>query len=178
MILNELLTELIDCWQRRSTEILRLESAFLITKKYCEQIRNACWASDFSSDDEEIYFFRHIQPQFCGRLMYYSILYEALISAPAEKDLEADYWQKESQRLHRFTQKNQGFIDYLDSGAADRDAAYFLRSRYLQPSFMHGKIFQCGPDDITLQASVSCSLFAERNYHVYVQSRLNCFLVS
>src|SRR5690242_6910072 len=102
-LLDLLLCELITCWQRPQPEKLLVESAFLITQKHCNDLKQVCWQHKFDSIGEEIYFFKTIHPQFAGRLMYYSIVYESLISCPTCNESSKAFWLKELDRYDRFT---------------------------------------------------------------------------
>src|SRR5688572_7292810 len=108
-LMNRMLMELLDCWQRKTPEVLIAGAAYMITMKYWKEVKNICWQHPFETREEEIYFFKHIKSQFTGRLAYYNILYEALASAPLEDHAQKPYWQKELKRYGTFLERNSAF---------------------------------------------------------------------
>ena len=169
--LVELLIELIYCWQSKATEQLRLEAAIMVTRKHCGNLRDSLLTQPFVKDEEEISFFKFIQPQFTGRLCFYTIMYEAIVSAPSDPAEAHEFWQYEQKRYSRFLEKNHLYIEYLESGATIDDHKYFLRRTNRQPQQFHSKLYGIHPDYFTTLDHLSSALFAEKLYYSYVVTR-------
>lgn len=168
-LINEMLVELIFCWQARKAELLRVETAIMITRKYCERLRNDIFIHPFTSDEEELIFFKKIQPQFTGKLCYYTILYEALVSLPVNEINE--FWENEQKRYHRFKEKHAAFIEYMESGNTGKDEMYFLRRSNVNAQSLHSKLYGLGADLYTSHDHLASALIAENLYYNYVVSK-------
>jgi hypothetical protein len=171
--LDILLGELITCWQRPQCENLRVESAFLITQKHCNELKQVCREHKFSNDDEEIYFFKTIHPQFAGRMMYYSIMYESLISCPSCDVAAKTFWLKELDRYDRFRARYGNVVDYFDQHRTDHDGRYFLRRTGDRIVLVHEKAqFMCA-EETTIWSTSAAMYFAEKSYNQYVLSKID-----
>ena len=167
--INEMLIELIFCWQSRTPELLRVESAIMITRKHCDRVKNELFRHPFTCDEEELNFFKKIQPHFTGKLCYYTILYEALISSTNHD--AGDFWENEQNRYLRFKEKYADFFDYMESGSKVNDEMYFLRRSNVNAQTHHSKLYGLGPDLYTSHDHLASTLFAEKLYYNYVESK-------
>lgn len=169
--LNDLLMELVTCWQQPHVESDQVEAAFLVTKKYCETLKHRVWADGFSDESEEIYFFKNAQPEFTGRLMYYSIIYEALLSVPQNIADATEFWQQERLRFSRFIRKHVDFVQYMDGEESYFDEHYFLRRNKGPLLSAAAKIYECC-EDHTSHNALAAQLFAEHKYYEYTRWKL------
>jgi hypothetical protein len=171
-LLDCLLSDLITCWQRPQPEKILLESAFLITQKHCENLKQTCWEHKFINDKEEIFFFRKIHPQFAGRMMYYSIMYESILSCPCCAHDAKTFWVKELDRYDRFCDRHKAVVEYLDQNRAEEDELYFLRRTGDRIIYVHEKVpFMCA-EETTLWSTSAAMYFAEKSYHQFVLSKI------
>ena len=168
-LVTAMLKDLIICWQSKTPELLKVETAIMITRKHCERLKNELFNHPFTSDDEEITFFKTIQPQFTAKLCYYTILYEALVSSP---DVEINlFWENERKRFHRFKKRHYSFIQYMESGNTVEDEIYFLRRTNRNAQHLHSKMYGLGPDLFTLNDHLASALLAEKMYFEYVSNK-------
>jgi hypothetical protein len=174
-LLQMLLSELIACWQRPQCEKLLIESAFLITQKHCNELKQAFWQHKFTDNTEEICFFKHIHPQFGGRMLYYSIVYESLLSCPSCCESTKIFWLKELDRYNRFRSHHENLVNYLDTNCTEDDERYFLRGTGDRIVHVHEKVqFMC-TDEATIWSTSAAMYFAEKSYHQYVLSKVDLF---
>lgn len=167
-----LLSELISCWQRPQSEELLLESAFLITQKHCNNLKQEYWQHKFANDAEEVYFFKIIHPQFAGRLMYYSIVYESVMSCPTCDDAASAFWLKELDRYDRFCVRHENIISYLSQQRTDEDKRYFMRNTGDRLQYVYEKAqFMC-VEETTVWSTSAATFFAEKSYHQYVTAKV------
>jgi hypothetical protein len=171
--MNRMLMELLDCWQRKTPEVLIAGAAYMITMKYWKEVKSLCWQDPFETRDEEIYFFKHIKCQFTGRLAYYNILYEALASAPLEDHAHKPYWQKELKRYGTFLERHSAFIEYLSKNDDRLDDKYFLRKNLTTPVPASQALYDGDPEFCTSRDYLVSGYFAEKHYHQYVVSKLD-----
>jgi hypothetical protein len=166
-----LLSELVTCWQRRQRDELRVAAAFLVSQKHCQDLKAEILCHGFACDESEIHFFKHLLPQFSGRLIYYTIVYEALLSCPKIAEEVAPYWQKETERYDRFCEKNAELVRYHMSESTEADAFYYLR-RNKDQIIMHPQreFFSCC-DDYTIWSGPTSYWFAEKSYRQFVDSK-------
>jgi hypothetical protein len=172
-LMNKMLTELLDCWQRKTPEVLIVGAAYMITMKYWKEDKSECWQNPFTTAEEEISFFKNIKCQFTGRLAYYSILYESLASLPLEKDAGKTYWKNELKRYKEFVEKHGSFVDYLAKGDNQLDAQYFLRKNLTGPVPAHLAMYDGDPEFCTARDYLVSGWFAETHYHQYVLGKLD-----
>lgn len=173
VLLSRLLSELIMCWQRPQPEMILVESAFLITQKHCNNLKQECWQHKFTCKQEEIYFFKAIHPQFAGRMMYYSILYESLLSCPDCHEAAKTFWGKELDRYDRFCNRYERVVEYLDENRTDQDERYFLMRGDRTTSVTEKTQFMCCSETAIWSASAAMC-FAEKSYRQFVLSKIAC----
>ncbi|MBS1665728.1 MAG: RteC domain-containing protein [Bacteroidetes bacterium] len=109
-------------------EMERIEACFKSSLdcwgKVCKLVRQ----KGFSSEKEEIIFFKHVKPAFAAYIEYYTYRYHVLLFLPTEDLLERKrFWRWEEKRIERFYENNREFCRYMRDGETGRDAEYFLR---------------------------------------------------
>ncbi|MGX5820203.1 RteC domain-containing protein [Chitinophaga lutea] len=83
----------------------------------------------FDSQEEEIQFFKHLQPAILSKKIYYSQLFR--IEADRPKGIREEYKKfldQEMQRITMFFEEHNALDLYYRGGARDKDEQYFLRS--------------------------------------------------
>lgn len=108
-------------------EMARLEGCFSIALTYFEKIKERSASYVFRHETDEIHFFKNIKPLFRAALEYYTLLYQAVLFKPAEKDWLVAYWLQQLKRVDRFNNRHREFYQYYMSGCTYRDAFYFTR---------------------------------------------------
>lgn len=96
-----------------------------------EELKQLVEGETFPSKEDEIYFFRHIQPGILSRKIYYSQLFR--IEADSPKILRGDYKKfldRELQRIDMFFEEHHALNVYVSSGATNKDEQYFLRNSH------------------------------------------------
>jgi hypothetical protein len=151
---------------------LRVAAAFLLAQKHCTALKADIWRHGFACDQSEIHFFKQLLPQFSGRMIYYTILYEALLSCPKNSEEVTPYWQKESERYDRFCTKNAELVRYHTGRSTEADTYFFLR-KSKDKIIMHPQkeFFSCC-EDYTIWSGPTCSWFAEKSYRQFVESKV------
>lgn len=86
-------------------------------------------AHTFSSEQEEINFFKNYKPQILAQLIYYKRLHAIFINEPPHiRRTMVRYYTHESDFLNMHYIKNKEFYAYVKSGDKSLDAFYYLRA--------------------------------------------------
>ncbi len=108
-------------------EITRLEGCFSIALTYLEKIKERSASYVFRYETDEIHFFKHIRPLFMAAKEYYTLLYQAVLFKPNDKDQLVAYWLQQLKRADRFNNRNREFYQYYTNGCTHKDKLYFTR---------------------------------------------------
>ncbi|MDV3970658.1 RteC domain-containing protein [Elizabethkingia anophelis] len=86
---------------------------------------------EFKSDEEEIYFFKHLKPQMVSKLIYYNTIFKIETKRPfgGEKTLRK-YLNKELEKLKRSFDNNLEFYKYYRTNSTYLDHKYFVRGKH------------------------------------------------
>lgn len=120
--------ELADVEVRMPNVLERFKTGAQIADKAEEQLKQLVLEGAFESKEDEIYFFKHIQPSILSKKIYYSQLFR--IEADRPKSIRDDYKKfldQELQRITMFFEVHNALYLYFRGGAADKDEQYFLR---------------------------------------------------
>lgn len=155
-------------------ETARLEGCFSIALLYLDKIKKSSAAYVFRYECDEIHFFKHIKPLFISAIEYYTLLYQAVIFKPNEKEQQLAYWLQQLKRIDRFNNRHREFYQYYMSGRTHRDKFYFTRAgnakNVRDGSTAKGK----------LAASVhyiAAHLLAQQQYRLYVEMELEMLML-
>lgn len=112
-------------------EIKRCEKAIEITLKAKENLKNLVIKSQFRSQDEEIYFFKEIKPQFTSNIIYNNSILKIEMKKPnAGNRILKKYYNNELIKLKSFFDNELEFYKYFRSGNNYLDYKYFLRGKF------------------------------------------------
>lgn len=95
------------------------------------ELKNFILEREFKSDEEEIYFFKHLKPQMVSKLIYYNTIFKIETKRPfgGEKTLRK-YLNKELEKLKRFFDNNLEFYKYYRTNSTYLDHKYFVRGKH------------------------------------------------
>jgi hypothetical protein len=112
-----------------STILDRCTEALEILDEFDREFKEKLKVSDFSSTDEEIYYFRYQKPVLLCELIYYYKLYQLELKKPiGSAGTIHTFYRKQLTRIEEFFFENNAFISYIRSGLTDLDAFFFLRN--------------------------------------------------
>ncbi|MDI3321370.1 RteC domain-containing protein [Pinibacter soli] len=95
-----------------------------------EQLRKDVAAYVFTTQEEEIHFFKDEKPLFYSKLIYFLKIYRIETRRPTgSNETQQKYLQKELRRLTHYFEENLQFYQYYRSGSTYLDEKYFLRGR-------------------------------------------------
>lgn len=112
-------------------EIKRCEKAIVISIKAKENLRQLITKTNFKSEDEEIYFFKEVKPQFTSKIVYYNTIFNIEMKKPngGSKVLKK-YYNNELIKLKSFFDNELDFYKYYRTGNTYLDYKYFLRGKF------------------------------------------------
>lgn len=111
--------------------ILRCEKCIDIIIKSIQKTKQIILKSGFSSEQEEIYFFKDLKPQFTSKLIYYNSIYRIETKKPSgSQKVLKKYYIKELGKLKSYFDTNLDFYKYYRTGSTFLDYKYFVRGKF------------------------------------------------
>lgn len=108
-----------------------------VTKKIVEilgekinELREVLYSYQFTSIEEEIYFFKEQKPRLIAKLIYYNLILEIEANMPITKRDKMEFIEMMLNEISLFTQRNKVFYQYYRSKATYNDEKYFTRFKY------------------------------------------------
>lgn len=99
-----------------------------ILKGTLEQLKEFISGYTFSSEDEEIQFFKEQKPLFTSSLLFYTKVYNTEMNCPVGSvEEQVDYLKEKLRTINNFNSNRLDFYRYYRSGATHLDREYFLR---------------------------------------------------
>lgn len=134
MEFQELLTEFkdqLDELENGNGDILfKAESGIAQVEKYLKKLQLQISKNSFPSLKDEIYFFKHIKPQFFSKLIYYGRLFHIESKRPRGSNAaQIKYLKTQIKKLQIFFNDNLEFYNYYRRGAISLDEQYFVRGK-------------------------------------------------
>jgi hypothetical protein len=106
----------------------------------------------FEDQQEKIWFYKAIEPQFAAQIKYFVLLYVAEMFVPEDASKRTDYWKGELKKGRDFFEKHENFYLYCKKGMTYKDNFYFTSS--------------------STHVDLLASLIAREKYLEYLQSRI------
>lgn len=102
--------------------------AIKLIKSYIEQLKQFIEENEFKSNQEEIFYFKELKPQFCALLIYYFRVHDYQINTPIGSSAEKQaHIKKQLNSLTLDFTKHRSFYLYIISEETHLDEKYFLR---------------------------------------------------
>ena len=129
---QKLLTEFearLDMLENGEGDILfKAETGIVLVEKYIKKLQDQILKKTFTSQTEEIYFFKHVKPQIFSKLIYYGKLFNMESKRPrVPNTAQVKYLKHQIGKLHIFFNDNLEFYNYYRRGAMSLDEHYFVR---------------------------------------------------
>jgi hypothetical protein len=150
-----------------------IECCYQLSSNYWLRLTQMVSRYHFHSEEEEIDFFKRVNPLFTSEIEYYKLLFHATIFTPPD-DLEArKFWQREFLRLDRFVENHLDFVQYMLTGNTCHDKDYFLRKNFDRSNQANFGIDLAEKDAYTNSDGLLAEFLSLQKYIVYIQTYLN-----
>ena len=129
---NQLLNELIEQLNFINLEIddtlVRCEKGIEIISKSVKKLKAQFIKDNFTTEAQEIEFFKNIKPKFTSKLIYYNIVYkiEARMPYGGERVVKK-YLNSELEKIKNYFYNNHEFNKYHRTGSVYLDNKYYVR---------------------------------------------------
>jgi len=120
--------EMATLTEREGELIAKSNDCIHFANSYLNKLRVYIQEHEFTTEDQEIYFFKHVKPQVLSAIIYY----DALIKMESEANFYAartllEYYELQLSRIREFSNENRDFIYYYKTGSTYKDQDYFTR---------------------------------------------------
>lgn len=96
---------------------------------YLGRLKELVLSEGFSSQQEEIRFFKEIKPRFCALVMFYSKLDQLELARPEAIAQIREFYEQELNQTQRFFIKNTAVYSYYRSSDTHMDEQLFMRGK-------------------------------------------------
>jgi len=104
------------------------EKAMGLCDSVMMKLRESVIKNGFKSEEEEIYFFKHIKPRINSKLFFYTEVFDLESYRPeGGKKLQVKFLQDKSKEICDYVNANKAFYQYYKRSRTDFDHIYFLR---------------------------------------------------
>jgi hypothetical protein len=149
-----------------------IESCFQLCSNYWFQLRQKVSRHHFESEEEEIDFFKNVNPLFISEIEYYKLLFHAALFRPTDGEEAWRFWQREAQRLERFVEDHVDFVRYILAGKTCCDKEYFLKKNLETNNELNLRVDEPKNDETTNWVELLAEFLSLKKYTVYVETQL------
>lgn len=108
--------------------LARSEQIIKLIQQSIQNIREQMASYSFKDDEEEIFFFKALLPEFYARLIYHLHVFHVEAKRPkASVKIQKRILRNELKRIAMFFQKHAPFVEYYNAGNTYLDDKYFTR---------------------------------------------------
>lgn len=171
-LLHHFQVELKSCWNNKKPDKDNIEKCFLACHKYWEKIKEQITLLGFQNKPEEIYFFKHIKPALTNYIEFYSLLYQADMFCPENKNSQLQFWKREIEKLKNFRDKYKDFYTYYKSNKTANDEIYFTRTDKIEIDYPISKFYTEDSRSTTGYDHLLACFIAYDRYEIHANKKL------
>lgn len=127
-LLTEFETQLDALEHGKEDILLKAEMGIVLVEKSIKRLQRQIIKKTFASQEDEIFFFKHIKPQIFSKLIYFVKLFNIESKRPrSNHSTQIKYLKNQIDKLQTFFNDNLEFYNYYRRGAMSLDEHYFVR---------------------------------------------------
>jgi len=157
------------------TDIIKLsQEAILLCRNKLSGLRSIVKLNGFSSQEEEVEFFRKIKRIPSSYLIYYLEIYafECQLSKTSINS-QQKFITKTRNKIHQFLIHHLDFVNYIEQGQTHLDVCYFTRNQSVQIMMMHTQNYFYDLDFNTSHDLLLAKINGYKRFLDYLDDRLN-----
>jgi len=147
-----------------------IERAFALTMKTWLEIEVMVSNYRFSDQEEEIYFYKNLKPQFIGLIEYFTLLYKSVVFQPDDSMKTAQYWKHELKKCRELVFIYSSGCQYFEQQQSNTDT-YFLEQSNQQPLLFGLNVTRINFNNASY-SYLRGRLIAMKRYEKYIQFKL------
>ncbi len=129
-IVEKFKTEINEIKNEKLSDFNSVELGIKISRKCMQELRIKVRQHEFTSNENEIHFFKHIKPSIYSKIKFFSKLYQFLLARPQGSiKKQRSFIDAEIEKLQRDYKENLDFVKYYREGSTYLDRYYFLRGK-------------------------------------------------
>lgn len=148
-----------------------LEASLILGDAF-QRLREFIACYTFSTEAEEIEFFKVIKPRLYHRLIYYRKVYNIEMNRPVGVDSQKAYLIDEIRAINRYNNKHSDFVRYYRSGMTHLDSLYYLRNRNDTALYLESFHYERDPKFSTNADFKVAKLLANEMLSAYLKGEL------
>ena len=169
----QLLMNIAQSQHTQGSDTQKIEVCFKHAIGCWRKVQQLIKSNDFSTEEEEIHFFKHIKARFTGLIEYYTYRYHALLFMTSQDKAEQEeFWNRELRKIERFYESHREFCQYIRQGATNKDKDYFLRASNRESAPLQARIHDIDPDTSTSHDHLLTLLNAYKLYKEHINLEL------
>lgn len=170
---NELENQINELLFERENQLTAYEQVIEIILQKMTKLKEYVLKTGFKNTQEEIYFFKHIKPQFIAKLIYYNAVYKIESKKPNETKSAKKYINNELKNLKKFFDKNLEFYKYYRTNNTFIDDQLFVRGKYDIKLNLDTFYFETDHSFSTIGDYKAGKILANDLIQVYLEDQLN-----
>ena len=127
-VFNELENQINELLFEQENQLTTYEQVIEVILQKMAKLKEYVLKTGFKNTQEEIYFFKHIKPQFIAKLIYYNAVYKIESKKPNKTKSGKKYINNELKKLKKFFDNNLEFYKYYRTNNTFIDDQLFVRA--------------------------------------------------
>ena len=181
IVLNKILSQIQHQEDKLSSQMMQTgEEAYQMTlflKEMLYAMKSQVLQVGFTSESQEIDFFKHIKPQVLGKLIYYNKVFRFETTCPVSNGkIHQNYYENLLKTLkseYKETICNEDFYRYYRAGRTDRDHIYFRLGQINYHDGLKSGVFEIDLSFSTYYDNKIAHIIANELLYTYMITKIN-----
>ncbi|MDD2983896.1 MAG: RteC domain-containing protein [Crocinitomicaceae bacterium] len=154
--------------------LLLAETSIRICLESLAELRKIVVSKRFSSEADEILFFKEIKPKLVSHLIYHNNVYNIETNRPnGSAKIKRKYIQAELHKLKNYFYENLDFYRYYRTGSSYLDHKYFIRGKHDIRLNLDAYVYEVDPDFSTTHDFKISTILANDLLQVHLENELS-----